>query len=269
MRGAPALDGLKVVEFGHIIAGPLAGVLRADLGAEVIHVEDPGEGDPHRSAGPAMDGTHLWWKVAARNKRSVTLNLRTEEGRRPARDEPGFGKVAEAMSGVVDLTGFPDGPPVHTGFSHGDSVGGPHGCVRRPGRALPQGARPRVRRGSDRPRPRRRAVPPDRVAGRRAGPARRGRHPRGQPARRGPAAVINVYRTGDDRWLTVTSGTPRAVRKVAALLGERAEDYATREQQHERRDRLDALLAEWVGERTVEECLGAMVELAARPVPKA
>ena len=63
-----ALEGLKVVEFAHVIAGPLAGTLLADLGATVVHVEDPGTGDPQRKAGPARDGIHLWWKVAARNK---------------------------------------------------------------------------------------------------------------------------------------------------------------------------------------------------------
>src|ERR1700761_7387842 len=79
-----ALEGLKVVEFAHVIAGPLSGTLLADLGATVVHVEDPGIGDPQRAAGPAKDGVHLWWKVAARNKRSVTLNLRTERGRKVA-----------------------------------------------------------------------------------------------------------------------------------------------------------------------------------------
>jgi crotonobetainyl-CoA:carnitine CoA-transferase CaiB-like acyl-CoA transferase len=44
---ARALSGLKVVEFAHVIAGPLAGTLLADLGADVVHVEDPTQGDPH------------------------------------------------------------------------------------------------------------------------------------------------------------------------------------------------------------------------------
>jgi crotonobetainyl-CoA:carnitine CoA-transferase CaiB-like acyl-CoA transferase len=81
-----ALSGLKVVEFAHVIAGPLAGTLMADLGATVVHVEDPGRGDPQRVAGPAKDGVHLWWKTSGRNKRSVTLNLRTDEGRAVARE---------------------------------------------------------------------------------------------------------------------------------------------------------------------------------------
>src|SRR5438270_10980791 len=76
----PALDGVKIVEFAHVIAGPLDGTLMADLGADVVHVEDPKMGDPGRTQGPAKDGNHLWWKVSARNKRSVTLNLRRDEG---------------------------------------------------------------------------------------------------------------------------------------------------------------------------------------------
>ncbi|HZD66293.1 MAG TPA: CoA transferase, partial [Acidimicrobiales bacterium] len=78
---APALEGVKVVEFAHVIAGPLAGTLLADLGAEVVHVEPPDVGDAGRAMGPAKDGVPLWWKVAARNKRSVRLDLRQPEGR--------------------------------------------------------------------------------------------------------------------------------------------------------------------------------------------
>ena len=124
--------------------------------------------------GPTKGGHGLWWKVLARNKRSVTLDLRREEARplveellhwadvvivtfragtakrfaldwdsirrvnssvimlqitgygatSSRNDEPGFGKMGEARSGVVHLTGFPDGPPVHTGFSHADSLTG-------------------------------------------------------------------------------------------------------------------------------------------------
>ena len=83
--GTGALAGLKVVEFAHVIAGPLAGTLLADLGAEVVHVDDPVNGDPGRKMGPPKGDAYLWWKVAARNKRSVTLDLRTAEGQEVAR----------------------------------------------------------------------------------------------------------------------------------------------------------------------------------------
>ena len=79
------LVGLKVLELAHLVAGPMAGSLMADLGADVVHVEAPGIGDPARRSGPTKDGVPLWWKVGARNKRSVTIDLRTESGQQLAR----------------------------------------------------------------------------------------------------------------------------------------------------------------------------------------
>jgi formyl-CoA transferase len=70
--------------------------------------------------------------------------------------------------------------------------------------------------------------------------------------------VINTYLTSDDVWVTVTSGTPRSVRKVAALLGEPDEDYRSVQQQNDGRERLDELLGEWVRSHTAEEALSAM-----------
>jgi len=75
------LDDLTVVELGSLLAGPFCGQLLGDFGAEVIKVEDPGTGDPMRQWGREKPyGMSLWWPVVARNKKSVTANLRTEEG---------------------------------------------------------------------------------------------------------------------------------------------------------------------------------------------
>jgi formyl-CoA transferase len=79
------LARLKVVEIAQLIAGSMPGALLADLGADVVHVEDVARGDPVRSLGPRRDGAALWWKVAARNKRSVTIDLRQPEGQDIAR----------------------------------------------------------------------------------------------------------------------------------------------------------------------------------------
>jgi formyl-CoA transferase len=313
-----ALAGLKVVEFAHVIAGPLAGALLADLGAEVVHVEDPGVGDPQRGAGPAKNGAHLWWKVAGRNKRSVTLNLRTDEGHEVARDlvawadvvitnfrvstlekwgldyasmqkvnptvivlqvtgygatsskrnQPGFGKVGEAMSGVVNITGFPDGAPVHTGFSHGDAVTGLMGAY-----AIQASL---YRKHKD----------PE-FAGEWIDLAlyeslfrlvewqvvfydQLGEVPQraGNRLAAAPAAVINTFQTSDGHWLTVTSGTPRSVRNVAELVGEPAEDYATAPQQVKRRERLNDLVTEWILQRPLAECIEVMarLEVVASPI---
>ena len=78
---APALDGLRVLETGVLLAGPFCGQLLADFGAEVIKIEQPGVGDPMRQWGREKSGGHsLWWPVVARNKKSVTLNLREPRG---------------------------------------------------------------------------------------------------------------------------------------------------------------------------------------------
>jgi crotonobetainyl-CoA:carnitine CoA-transferase CaiB-like acyl-CoA transferase len=302
------LTGFTVVEFAQVIAGPIAGTLMADLGAEVIHVEAPGAGDAARKMGPAKDGEHLWWKVIGRNKRSVTLDLHQEAGRAIAhrlvaradvvivtfradtveqfgldwasvsrinpsavllqisgygantslRNEPGLGKMGEARSGAVHLTGFPDGPPIHTGFSHGDSTTGLMGAFA--------------------------------VA---AALARRGRDPehRGEwidlalfetlyrlvdwqtiihdqlgiaPMRAGnalavaPGAVINSYLTSDREWVTVTSATPKTVHNIVRLLGLPLEEYWTVEQQNAARDDLDRALVGWMAQRPTADALEAL-----------
>ena len=83
------LEGLKVVELGQLIAGPFAGKFFSEFGAEVIKVEPP-EGDPLRKWRKLHRGTSLWWYVQNRNKKSVTVDLRTPDGqevvRRIARD---------------------------------------------------------------------------------------------------------------------------------------------------------------------------------------
>lgn len=77
------LKGLKVVEMGQLIAGPFCGQLLGDFGAEVIKLEPPGAGDPMRQWGR---GEHpLWWEVIARNKLSVSADLRKPEGQALAR----------------------------------------------------------------------------------------------------------------------------------------------------------------------------------------
>lgn len=76
--GRGALDGIRVVELGQLIAGPFCGQLLGDMGADVIKVEPPGMGDPMRAWGRAEE--KLWWEVVSRNKRSVSANLRIPEG---------------------------------------------------------------------------------------------------------------------------------------------------------------------------------------------
>ncbi|MEL6234250.1 MAG: CoA transferase [Pseudomonadota bacterium] len=75
------LADMRVIEMGQLLAGPFCGQLLADFGAEVIKCEQPGAGDPMRQWGREKPhGKSLWWPVVARNKKSITLNLREPEG---------------------------------------------------------------------------------------------------------------------------------------------------------------------------------------------
>lgn len=302
------LTGVKVVEFAQVIAGPLAGTLMADLGADVVHVEAPGRGDSARYMGPDKDGAHLWWKVLGRNKRSVTLDMRVDEGRATARrlvawadvvivtfradtvekygldwtsvqavnpsavllqvsgygartskrNLPGFGKMGEARSGLVHLTGFPDGPPVHTGFSHGDATTGLMGAFAVMA-ALHRRERDPDRKGewidlalSD---TLFRLVEWQVILRDQLGYA---------PNRSGnqlavaPAAVVNVFRAADGGWVTVTSGTPRSVQNIARLLGFDPEQYSTQAAQVAGTQQLDDGLRAWIAEHDTVECLRVM-----------
>jgi crotonobetainyl-CoA:carnitine CoA-transferase CaiB-like acyl-CoA transferase len=75
-----ALQGLKVLELGQLIAGPFAGKTLADFGADVVKIEPLEGGDPLRTWRLLRDGTSVWWEVQSRNKRSVALDLRTAQG---------------------------------------------------------------------------------------------------------------------------------------------------------------------------------------------
>jgi crotonobetainyl-CoA:carnitine CoA-transferase CaiB-like acyl-CoA transferase len=172
MTSAGPLEGIRVLDVSTIIAGPLACQILGDFGAEVIKVEHPTLGDGLRSHGHSKDGVPLWWKMMARNKRTIGLYLGDPDGAAilsdlaasadvlvenfrpgrleswglgydrlsernpglvlarvtgwgqsgPYRDRPGFGTLAEAMSGFAEVTGEPDGPPTLPPFGLADSI---------------------------------------------------------------------------------------------------------------------------------------------------
>jgi formyl-CoA transferase len=175
MTATGALDGIRVLEVGTLIAGPFAGRLLGDMGADVIKIEAPGAPDPLRTWGQAeLDGYHFFWTVHARNKKAVTLDLRKDRGRElfldlveisdivvenfrpgtlekwnlgydvlrnrnpgiilvrvscygqtgPDGHKAGYAAVAEAVSGLRHLNGFPGGPPPRLALSLGDSLAG-------------------------------------------------------------------------------------------------------------------------------------------------
>lgn len=85
-QGQRPLDGYRVLEMGQLLAGPFAASMLAYFGAEVIKIEPPGTGDPIRTWRVMKDGVSLWWHSLGRNKKSVTLDLRTARGRALARE---------------------------------------------------------------------------------------------------------------------------------------------------------------------------------------
>jgi crotonobetainyl-CoA:carnitine CoA-transferase CaiB-like acyl-CoA transferase len=172
-QSKPPLEGLRIIDASSLLAGPFAARLLGDYGAEVIKVEHP-DGDPLRRFGTRHSDISLWWKVLARNKKSVTMYLGSELGQRvfrqlaaeadvvienfrpgtlerwglgydvlsaenpglvlvrvtgfgqtgPYARRPGFGTLAEAMSGLAAMTGDPGGPPMLPSFPLGDAVAG-------------------------------------------------------------------------------------------------------------------------------------------------
>ena len=74
------LAGVKVLELGTLIAGPYCSAVLAQFGADVIKIETPGEGDPLRTWRKTHQGTSYWWYSQSRNKKSVTVNLKSERG---------------------------------------------------------------------------------------------------------------------------------------------------------------------------------------------
>ncbi|HZV20214.1 MAG TPA: CoA transferase [Hyphomicrobiales bacterium] len=172
MRGP--LSGVRILEIGHMLAGPYCGLLLADLGAEVIKIEPP-EGDIARRVSPHFIGPHNdYFASLNRNKKSVILDLASDDGRSrfqelvrtaqalvtnlrpsaikklgltydklqhtnpdivcaaltgfglssPLADRPAYDYIVQAMTGVMLITGEPDGPPVKTGYSAVDNSAG-------------------------------------------------------------------------------------------------------------------------------------------------
>ena len=81
MKNGSALSGLKVLDLGRVIAGPLASSILADMGADVIKIEDPGAGDLARNMMPKKDGISTYFVMFNRGQRGVTLNLKSDEGK--------------------------------------------------------------------------------------------------------------------------------------------------------------------------------------------
>lgn len=92
-RGARPLDGVRVIDLATVIAGPHCATLLAEFGADVIKVELPGVGDSLRKFWPQHNGTALIWRVEARNKRCITLDMRKSKGQ----------EIVKKLVGISDV----------------------------------------------------------------------------------------------------------------------------------------------------------------------
>ncbi len=87
------LDGIRVLDLSRVMSGPFCTAMLADLGAEVIKIEMPGAGDDGRHFGPYHDGESAYFLLLNRGKKSMTLNLNSDRGR----------KIREALVGASDV----------------------------------------------------------------------------------------------------------------------------------------------------------------------
>jgi crotonobetainyl-CoA:carnitine CoA-transferase CaiB-like acyl-CoA transferase len=193
-RADAPLSGIRVLDLTRVLAGPFCAMLLGDMGAEVIKIEEPRHGDDTRRWPPVVGGEATYFMSVNRSKKSLTLNLKADEGRDlfrrlvkksdvvlenfrtgtmdklglgyatlaklnprlvycaasgfgesgPEASRGGYDLIVQAESGIMDLTGFADGPPVKVGNSIADLVAGmsaAHGVT------LALLARTRTRRG--------------------------------------------------------------------------------------------------------------------------
>ena len=305
------LSGVRIVELGHVLAGPFTTSLCADFGAEVIKVEDPGHGDMMRTMGPAKDGVRLWWKVSGRNKKCITLNLKHPRGLAlcrqliaqadavvenfrpgvlqklglghedmravnprlvivsisgygmtgPESHKPGYGRIAEAYSGLMQLTGEADGAPLTPGFSIADVTTGTMAAFGLamalfnrdrggPPATIDLGLHETVSRMIDW-----QIMVHDQL----------GMVPRRSGSKYPMAGtfITNSCQDRDGRWLMVSGPAP-IMRRALALFGIAGDPrFATEADLYANERAFDAVLVDWVGRHTREEALQQLAQVGA------
>jgi formyl-CoA transferase len=313
------LTGIKVIDVATLGAGPWMATRLADFGADVLKIEHPESGDPLRTIGWFDGEVPLWWKVDARNKRCMTLDLKSDQGREillelvsdadvlvenfrpgtlerwglgydvlsarnpklvllrvtgygqdgPYAQRPGFGTLAESMSGWAHLNGFPENPPTLPPMALGDAVTSVLGAY-----AVMVALYERDTKGGgigqvidisivealfsligqqvtlyDRL-----GVIPKRVGN---------RFPFVTPR--------NVYRCADDRYVALAASTPaiyertmRAIDRPDLIEDERFADNVTR---LKHADEMEEIVAEWMSRHTQAEVIGIFERHAAGIAP--
>jgi crotonobetainyl-CoA:carnitine CoA-transferase CaiB-like acyl-CoA transferase len=302
-----ALADLRVLDASNLIAGPLATMLLADLGADVVKIEHPLAGDSLRNHGGQKDGHGLWWKVLGRGKRSITLDLAQPAGQElfgrlaaaadvvvenfrpgtmgrwgldygtlsaanpglvmahvsgfgqtgPLSSHPGFGTLAESMSGFAYRNGPADGPPVLPPFGLADTVTGITTAF-----AVMSAlwARQATGRGQEVDvaiiAPLLTVLEPQIVEYDQLGTVME------RVGNRSPVnAPRNIYLSGDGRWVAISTSTQSTADRLLTLVGrpDLLEEawFRSAHTRAEHADELDAIVGGWVSERGHEQVLAA------------
>jgi crotonobetainyl-CoA:carnitine CoA-transferase CaiB-like acyl-CoA transferase len=314
---AEPLRGLRVLDLATIYAGPLAAMMLADFGAEVIKIEHP-RGDPMRTHGESKDGHGLWWKVVSRNKLAITLNLSLPDGqdlmKRLAADadvlienfrpgvmerwrlgyeelsavnprlvmlrmtgfgqfgpysgRPGFGTLAESMSGFAYITGQPGGPPTLPPFGLADGVAGMAGCS-----AILMALRERDQAGG-RGQSIDVAITEPLLTLLGAQPTIYDQlgvvqEPLGNRTKN--SAPRNTYRTRNGEWVAISTSATTVAERVLQLVGHpevaREPWFASNLERGQHADLLDELVGEWIALRDTDEVIRAFEEAGAAVAP--
>ncbi|MEV0358662.1 CaiB/BaiF CoA-transferase family protein [Nocardia sp. NPDC050697] len=305
-----ALDGIRVLELGTLIAGPYCGRLLGDMGADVVKIEAPDRPDPLRDWGQASGGHQYFWSVHARNKRCVSLDLRTPAGREvflelvatadvvvesfrpgtlerwglgwdvlsaltpglvlarvsgygqtgPYAARPGYASVAEGISGLRYLNGFPGQAPPRLALSLGDTLAGMFAFQ---GVLAALFARTRSGRGQVVDAALTEAalaiqestVPDYHKTG-------HVRQPSGTRLDR--VAPSNLYRSADGLWVIIAANQDTLFARLAGAMGrpELATDprYATHTARGANQDDLDELIGAWAGTFPAAELIALLTE---------
>jgi len=316
-EAACPLDGIRVLDLSRLVAGNMLSLQLADFGAEVIKVEDPAKGDPLRDW--RVNGRSLFWKAYARNKQSLTLDLRSARGRelllqlvqrahvlvenfRPGTLErmrigpevlhahntalvivrvsgwgqtgpyalrPGFGTLVEGISGYAAKTGFPDREPVLPPTALADMLAGLYGAY------ATMVALREVELKGDRGQvidlsliePIHSVVGADAAAFKAFGVV-----PRRQGSRSNVTSPRNVYRTRDDKWISISASMQSMAERLYAAVGvpdmTRDARFATNSARIANSEEAERPIRDFIARHDRAECLAKFeaAEVTAAPI---
>lgn len=317
-NSTPPLQGIRVIDASSIMAGPMCCQILGDYGAEVIKIENPRTGDNMRGHGHAVDGVPLWWKEIARNKKTIAIDLHSDEGIEllkslaatadvlvenfrpgtlerwglgpkvlkeinpgliilritgfgqtgPYANRPGFGTLAEAMSGFAHMTGPADQPPTLPSFGLADSI-----CAIAASSAVTMALRYREVLGGEGQEIDINILEPIMAT---VGPAPSVyKHLGIVETRHGNRstnnAPRNTYKTKDGSWVAVSASALKIAQRVMRLVGhpEVTEEpwFSDGRGRVEHVELLDGYISDWISQRSRSEVLEAFEKAEAAIAP--